>query len=624
MNMVASLKALLFATTPLGTVKDAPAATPDGAPDFSAMMNAATAAPVALPATAPDLSDHAPLPDATATDAAVPTDSEALPLPTTAPTFTPTQSAPIAAAPPLLAQSPLPITRPPAQPGAEPAEEAEPAHSAEQAEPLTQRPDDLPTAIGSVAQLLAASHIIPAEGAVTAPPPAPTLPVESDPTPGKPASKAQHHATLAQVAPSPVAPAAPSDTAPATDPEPASPDAEPERPEQSALAPPSPAMVMTPPAKLPPAAPDAPRVASPATVQTATVPVALGQSGATDQQSFAKVDLNQAAPPTAQPIDITAAPAPVAPAPAQAAPVAPASQPLGTPAIATPAAPIAQPAQPEAAPDPAPIATPVTMSSSVSAKAEALSLLQFARQHMSRHPAVSPVAEGSSAPTEAALAPATDALPKAAEPAAPAPVSPTLTTQTAAPALPTVNLSATLGAQVVDMGVSGQWIDGLARDIAGLSANGAQGRFQISSDQLGPIDVNIRQGIDGAAISLTVSSDMAEAALRQDSDRLRLDAGLSAVRISEVKIERAPQSSDAGRSDQSPQQQSGQQQSAQQNGQSANWQGAGQGMGQSQQQGRWQPRENIALAHKAGDDPAVLNHEQTGDTASQAIRARYA
>ncbi|MBJ7444240.1 MAG: flagellar hook-length control protein FliK, partial [Sphingobium sp.] len=206
----------------------------------------------------------------------------------------------------------------------------------------------------------------------------------------------------------------------------------------------------------------------------------------------------------------------------------------------------------------------------------------------------------------------------------PTQAAPPLTIPTVAPALPAVDLSATLGAQVVDMGVSGQWIDSLARDIAGLSANGAQGRFQISSDQLGPIDVNIRQGVDGAAISLTVSSDMAEAALRQDSDRLRLDAGLSAVRISEVKIERAPQSSDAGRSDQSPQQQSGQQQSGQQNGPSANWQGAGQGMGQSQQQGRWQPRENIALAHKAGGDPAVLNHEQTGDPASQAIRARYA
>ena len=178
------------------------------------------------------------------------------------------------------------------------------------------------------------------------------------------------------------------------------------------------------------------------------------------------------------------------------------------------------------------------------------------------------------------------------------------------------------------MGVSGQWIDSLARDIAGLSANGAQGRFQISSDQLGPIDVSIRQGIDGAAVSLTVSSDIAEAALRQDSDRLRLDAALSAVRISEMKIERAPHVGDAARSDPSSQQQPSQQQQGQHNGPSANWQGAGQGigqgMGQSQQQGRWQQRENIALAHKAGGDPAVLNHEQTGDTASQAIRARYA
>jgi len=306
------------------------------------------------------------------------------------------------------------------------------------------------------------------------------------------------------------------------------------------------------------------------------------------------------------------------------APVAPQS--LVAPMVSAPASMVAPaPAMAAAAPDTPPIETSVTMSNSVSAKAEALSLLQFVRHHMTRNPA-SPAGD-STGPTDAPVTAVTDRTPSAAEPVATAPVVAPPPLQAPAPAaalLPTVTLSATLGAQVVDMGVSGQWIDGLARDIAGLSANGAQGRFQISSDQLGPIEVNIRQGVDGAAVSLTVASDMAEAALRQDSDRLRLDAGLSAVRISEVKIERAPHVGDSGRSDQqAPQQQSAQQQSGQQpNGQPANWQGNGQGS--AQQQGRWQPRENIALAHKAGGDPAVLNHEQTGDTASQAIRARYA
>ena len=336
------------------------------------------------------------------------------------------------------------------------------------------------------------------------------------------------------------------------------------------------------------------------------------------------------ATPTGNAADPAAVPAAIAPVPGQAAPLAIAPRPLdatatGTVTVPSPIlAPDPAPTLPEPASDPAPIINAANMSSSLSARAEALSLLQLARQHMARQSAPSPAAGGDTAPADAPVAAITDAMPRAIDPAVPAPAAPPLTIPTVAPALPAVDLSATLGAQVVDMGVSGQWIDSLARDIAGLSANGAQGRFQISSDQLGPIDVSIRQGIDGAAVSLTVSSDIAEAALRQDSDRLRLDAALSAVRISEMKIERAPHVGDAARSDPSSQQQPSQQQQGQHNGPSANWRGAGQGTGQSQQQGRWQQRENIALAHKAGGDPAVLNHEQTGDAASQAIRARYA
>ena len=163
------------------------------------------------------------------------------------------------------------------------------------------------------------------------------------------------------------------------------------------------------------------------------------------------------------------------------------------------------------------------------------------------------------------------------------------------------------------MGVSGQWIDSLARDIAGLSANGAQGRFQINADTLGPIQVDIHQGEKGASVALTVATDLAEQALRQDGDRLRLDAGLAAVKISEVKIERAP-AADTARSDQPGQNASGQ----------PHQQGAGQPSFQGQGQGRWQGRENIAQSHKAAADAAVLNHADAGDGSRNAVRARYA
>ncbi|RSU58099.1 flagellar hook-length control protein FliK [Sphingobium yanoikuyae] len=274
------------------------------------------------------------------------------------------------------------------------------------------------------------------------------------------------------------------------------------------------------------------------------------------------------------------------------------------------------------------------------AKAEALSLLQLVRDHMNRR--ATPVrdsAEAAASVSDRTPDKATTAVDPlvAAPPAAPHRGADMSMPQAAAPqtasvtpaAMPTVDLSASLGQQVVDMGVSGQWIDGLARDIAGLSANGAQGRFQINADQLGPIQVDIRQDGDGAAVSLTVASEAAEMALRQDSDRLKLDAGLAAVRIHEVKIERAPHVAEAAKADangQTGSQSNGQQGTASQ--QQGTWQGAGQmagqSMGQSSSQGRWQGRENNGLGHKAGSDPAVLNHGDAGDSAGDVRRARYA
>ncbi|WP_303761383.1 flagellar hook-length control protein FliK [Sphingobium yanoikuyae] len=274
------------------------------------------------------------------------------------------------------------------------------------------------------------------------------------------------------------------------------------------------------------------------------------------------------------------------------------------------------------------------------AKAEALSLLQLVRDHMNRRTtpvrdsaeAAAPISDHTSDKATTAVDPLVAATPAAPHrgsevsvPQAATPQTPSVTPAT----MPTVDLSASLGQQVVDMGVSGQWIDGLARDIAGLSANGAQGRFQINADQLGPIQVDIRQDGDGAAVSLTVASEAAEMALRQDSDRLKLDAGLAAVRIHEVKIERAPHVAEAAKADangQTGSQSNGQQGTASQ--QQGAWQGAGQmagqSMGQSSSQGRWQGRENNGLGHKAGSDPAVLNHGDTGDSAGDVRRARYA
>lgn len=264
------------------------------------------------------------------------------------------------------------------------------------------------------------------------------------------------------------------------------------------------------------------------------------------------------------------------------------------------------------------------------ARAEAMSLLQLVRDHMM--PPVARLAKGvTSDAAPAPVAPdANHVVPYSEQPDGTpltvpfAPITPTISL---VPPLPqAVDLSASLNAQLVDMEVSGQWIDGLARDIAGLSLNGAQGRFQINADQLGPIQIDIRQGDDGGVVSLTVASDLAERALRQEGERLKLDAGLSAARISEVRIERAPQVVESGRTESSGNA-SSQQQSGSGQGQTPG-QAMGQGMGQSStqshMQNRQQSHENVALGHKTGGDAAVLNHAEAGDSAGGAARARYA
>ena len=269
-------------------------------------------------------------------------------------------------------------------------------------------------------------------------------------------------------------------------------------------------------------------------------------------------------------------------------------------------------------------------------KSEALALLQMVRDQVAARQPGTPVRAGealaarartgrSAAPVETSPANAVQSNPVDAAPQMPV-VQPTAAPSVQLPvAAAPADLSASLGAQVVDMGVSGQWIDGLAREIAGLSANGAQGRFQINADQLGPVQVDIRQGSDGAAVSLTVASEAAEMALRQDSDRLRLDAGLSAVRIAEVKIDRMPHVAEAARSDGANQQQSPQQQGSQgANGWANNSQNMAQSQGQAQGQGRWRAQENNAFAPKNSGDPAVLNHDELRRAGNSAARARYA
>ncbi|WP_336974301.1 hypothetical protein [Sphingobium aromaticiconvertens] len=282
-----------------------------------------------------------------------------------------------------------------------------------------------------------------------------------------------------------------------------------------------------------------------------------------------------------------------------------------------------------------PIAMPV-QNASATVKSEALSLLQLVREHFVRREGgasterASPVAAPRTAdPVVADSAPAASLVTLAPAPAIASAPAVAIGPIQAMPAA--VDLGGTIAGQIVDMGVQGQWIDGLAKDIASLSSIGAQGRFQIRSDHLGAVQVDIRPGATGASVSLTVASDAAQQALQADGDRLIADAALVAMKITDLRVERGT-ISEAQRSDSAGQQQSGsnsQSQNQTQNGSQAMGQGQGQGLSQGMGQNRSGHRDNFSGNHKTGPDSAVLPQadsregEATGARRA-ASRARYA
>lgn len=191
----------------------------------------------------------------------------------------------------------------------------------------------------------------------------------------------------------------------------------------------------------------------------------------------------------------------------------------------------------------------------------------------------------------------------------------TTTPATVAPAAVPTDLAATLGQQVIDMSSSGQWIDGMAREIASLAAGEGRGSFRLSPEHLGPMRVDILPGDGGNEVRLTVETHAAEAALIKDRGQLKADAQLAAVRIGEVTVERVASVADSAPS--SNQGHGSQQNQGQQNqGQPTLAQGQQQqGANHNQSQ---QPRKT------PGADAVILNEaapEQDGQTLR---RARYA
>ena len=114
----------------------------------------------------------------------------------------------------------------------------------------------------------------------------------------------------------------------------------------------------------------------------------------------------------------------------------------------------------------------------------------------------------------------------------------TLAARPAQKTRPTADTAALLGEQVIDMGVDGQWIDRMAREIAEISGGSGKTSFILNPEHLGRLQVDILQREEGAEVRLIAETDEAAAVLTQGRQQLQQDARLQAVRIADVQVER--------------------------------------------------------------------------------------
>lgn len=194
-------------------------------------------------------------------------------------------------------------------------------------------------------------------------------------------------------------------------------------------------------------------------------------------------------------------------------------------------------------------------------------------------------------------------------------------------------VGAVLSDQVIDMGVDGQWIDRLAREITQVAEGTGHSRFQLMPPNLGRIQVDLWQGENGGRVHLLTETDEAASRLRDGQSTLQADARLAALSLGQVVIERAASGNLDGQRDQrdpqgQPQSQSqqrgsdlaqnGQQQGQPQQAWGQNAAGSGSSGGQSGNSGQQNG--------KSGDPRAVLEErgQDAGTAASGDSQVRYA
>jgi hypothetical protein len=177
-----------------------------------------------------------------------------------------------------------------------------------------------------------------------------------------------------------------------------------------------------------------------------------------------------------------------------------------------------------------------------------------------------------------------------------------------------VDVGATLQGQVIDMGVGGQWIDRMAKEITALATGTGHSRFQLNPPNLGRIQIDVWQGEGGGRVQLLTETDEAAQRLRAGQSSLQSDARLAALQLNSVTIDRAQSGGFDTPRDQSNQSNQGNQQTGQTGSQGTNQQNANQQNGQQSAQAGMQGGNSNGQG-KGSWRRDVLNHQ--ADTVNQ-------
>jgi flagellar hook-length control protein FliK len=118
----------------------------------------------------------------------------------------------------------------------------------------------------------------------------------------------------------------------------------------------------------------------------------------------------------------------------------------------------------------------------------------------------------------------------------------------AAPSLPGASQQLANGGadRQLDLAKQGAWLDGLARDIASTGDSSSTLRFQVAPQHLGTVQVEMMRGADGAAVTLTASSESARTMLADARPQLVAEAKAQGIHITNAQVDVSTDSRQSG------------------------------------------------------------------------------